>query len=157
MGNLLDDDALRVSVALRPDAKICRQHHCQCDSVVLSDGRHELGYKFSAGRRSRYDTINDLLRRALVSARVPATVEPRGMVKEDNKRPDGKTLIPWHQGRSLAWDVTCVDTFTESHICQTSVAASAAANKAERLKREKYFSLGPNYHFVPFGVETLGS
>ena len=79
------------------------------------------------------------------------------MVKEDNKRPDGKTLIPWHQGRSLAWDVTCVDTFTESHISQTSVAASAAANKAERLKREKYFSLGPNYHFVPFGVETLGS
>ena len=25
------------------------------------------------------------------------------------------------------------------------------------MKREKYFSLGPNYHFVPFGVETLGS
>ena len=37
------------------------------------------------------------------------------------------------------------------------MAASAAANKAERLKREKYLPLGPNYHFVPFGVETLGS
>ena len=25
------------------------------------------------------------------------------------------------------------------------------------MNREKYFSLGPNDHFVPFGVETLGS
>ena len=38
------------------------------------------------------------------------------MVREDNTRPDGKTLIPSHQGRPLAWNVTCVDTFATDYV-----------------------------------------
>jgi hypothetical protein len=35
------------------------------------------------------------------------------MVKE---RPDGVTLIPWKRGRTLVWDVTCVDTLVSKTI-----------------------------------------
>ena len=32
--------------------------------------------------------------------------EPCGLDRQDGKRPDGLTLIPWHGGRSLVWDVS---------------------------------------------------
>ena len=56
----------------------------------------------------------------------------------------------------LVWDATCVDTLAPSHLQRTNVKAGAAAESAEILKRNKYKSLGREYHFVPFGVETLG-
>ena len=40
------------------------------------------------------------------SAGIPATKEPTGLVRQDGKRPDGLTLIPWQGGKSLVWDVT---------------------------------------------------
>ena len=37
-------------------------------------------------------------------------LEPVGVCREDAKRPDGMTLIPWECGCSLLWDFTCSDT-----------------------------------------------
>jgi len=31
--------------------------------------------------------------------------EPHGLVRDDGKRSDGLTLLPWNSGRSATWDV----------------------------------------------------
>ncbi|XP_028167451.1 uncharacterized protein LOC114357861, partial [Ostrinia furnacalis] len=110
----------------------------------------------SAGRVSRHACINDVIRRALVAINVPAVLEPNGIFRDDGKRPDGMTLIPWKQGRPLVWDATCADTLAPSHTGGTSLAAGAAAASAECSKRRKYAALNESYIFVPFGVETMG-
>lgn len=51
--------------------------------------------------------LNDILKRTLASAQIPSRLEPVGLSYEDNKRPDGMTLIPWSNGRILSWDATC--------------------------------------------------
>jgi len=48
--------------------------------------------------------LNDLVTRALVSAGVPATKEPVGLIRRDGKRPDGMTQIPWRSGKLLVWE-----------------------------------------------------
>ncbi|KAJ0169558.1 hypothetical protein K1T71_014743 [Dendrolimus kikuchii] len=70
--------------------------------------RQEFGISKSAGRIPRHAGLNDIIRRALVSADVPAVLEPNGLIRDDGKRPDGMTLIPWSLGRPLVWDVTLV-------------------------------------------------
>ena len=106
---------------------------------------------------SRHAHLNDIIRRALVTAGVPAALEPAGLVRDDGKRPDGMSLVPWKMGRPLVWDATCVDTLAPSHLPSTAGCACAAAASAETLKRRKYSNLIDNYIFEPFGVETLGS
>ena len=57
------------------------------------------------------------------------------MTREDGKRPDGVTLLPWARGKPLAWDhwdVTVPDTYADSHLADTATMSAAAADKAER-------------------------
>ena len=81
---------------------------------------------------------------------------PTGLERSSALRPDGKSLVPWHQGKTLAWDVTVVDTLADSHYKATSKKAAAAADRAEFLKREKYSSLTGSYFFQAVGFETMG-
>ena len=111
MGTLLDNDAFRVSVALRLGAPVCHPHICRCGADVDILGRHGLSCRFGAGRRSRDAEVNDLLRRTLASGGIPAVLEPSGTSRDDGKRPDGVTMTPGAKGKSLVWDYTCVDTF----------------------------------------------
>jgi len=60
--------------------------------------------------------LNDLVARAFAAAGVPVPKEPVGLVRQDGKRPDGLTLIPFEGGRSLTWDVTVVCTTADSYI-----------------------------------------
>jgi hypothetical protein len=39
---------------------------------------------------------------ALTDADVPSRLEPRGLTRDDGKRPDGVTTMPWKYGRCLA-------------------------------------------------------
>ena len=121
-------------------------------------GRHGLSCKFSAGRHSRHSSLNESLRRALVSCQVPAVLEPNGVLRDDSqKRPDGMTLVPWKEGKALVWDVTCVDTLCQTYRKGSSEQAGYAGNKAEENKRTKYRSLEGSYHFCPVGFETFGT
>ena len=43
---------------------------------------------------------------------MPAVKEPISLMRDDNKRPDGTTLLPWARGKPMAWDVTVPDTYT---------------------------------------------
>ncbi|KAJ7298644.1 hypothetical protein O6H91_Y506600 [Diphasiastrum complanatum] len=58
LGNLLDDDSLRIAVALRLGSSICQPHSCHYGKLVDVLGHHRLSCKFSAGRHSRHGAIN---------------------------------------------------------------------------------------------------
>ena len=156
LGLHLPNDSFRISVALRLGAEICQEHKCSCGSLVNNLGLHGLSCRRSAGRLSRHATINDIILRALSTAQIPSTLEPAGCLRDDGKRPDGLTLVPWSHGKSLLWDFTCVDTFASCHINNTSSSTGAAARKREEDKKRKYNRLLDNFCFVPVAIETAG-
>jgi hypothetical protein len=78
-------------------------------------------------------------------------------LRDDGRRPDGGTLIPWSKGQRLIWDVTCVDTLTDSYIRKTSIIAGSAAEEASKRKHDKYQNLkSANYIFKALVFITLG-
>ena len=93
------------------------------------------------GRLARHHSVNDLIHRALTRANIPAIKEPKGLLKSDNKRPDGYSLIPWHAGRNLTWDVSITNTAAASYLPLSSTVAGGAAEMASEKKMEKYAEL----------------
>jgi hypothetical protein len=77
-------------------------------------------------------------------------------MRSDGKRPDGLTLIPWHAGRSVTWDVTVADTLAASYVTSTSSRAAAAAEAAASRKEAKYAVISQTHLFFPLAFETLG-
>src|SRR3978361_1251877 len=152
LGTLLDNHSLQIAVALRVRSSFCHPHVCICGSDVDNFGHHGLSCTKSAGRISRHNCLNDILKRAFQSAGIPCILEPPGLLRDDGKRPDGVTLIPWKKGQCLVWDVTCTDTVAPSHIDGSSRSASFAANFAEHQKHRKYKSLSDSYIFCAFAV-----
>ncbi|KAM3958718.1 uncharacterized protein ACR2FA_007238 [Aphomia sociella] len=133
------NDVVQESIrkGLRLGAAICTPHVCPCGTEVDQLGHHGLSCSKSAGRFSRHASLNDIIRRSLVSVNVPAILEPKGIVRSDGKRPDGMSLVPWKMGRVLVWDATCVDTLAASHVQGTSRRAGSAAEAAENQKFSK--------------------
>jgi len=156
LGTLLHNDTLSIATALRLGTKICEQHTCHCGATVYENGLHSLSCQKAAGRRSRHDDINDLIKRSLVSAGIPLILEPIGTCLEDGQYLDGMTLISWAFGKALLWDTTCVDSFAPCHIANSSKSLGFAACEAKTKKINKYAALCHDYHFVPVGVETTG-
>ena len=78
------------------------------------------------------------------------------MSTTDGKRPDGKTLYPFKEGKELVWDYCCNDTFASSYLSATSREAGKAAEEGEKRKIQKYAFLSQNYIFTPVAIETLG-
>ena len=74
-----------------------------------------------------HQALNDIVARPFVSAGVPVTKEPVGLTRQDGKRPDGLTLIPWQRGRPLTWDVTIAHTLAGSYVSATARSGGAAA------------------------------
>ncbi|KAJ8721909.1 hypothetical protein PYW08_004311 [Mythimna loreyi] len=83
LGTLLDDDSLRVAVALRLGCRVCEPHTCTCGSMVEADGHHALSCRRCTGRFPRHHALNDIIRRALVSANIPCVLEPPGLSRSD--------------------------------------------------------------------------
>ena len=137
---------------------LCHPHKCQCGSEVDKFGRHGLSCKSAEGRHSRHSQVNDLIKRALGSAQVPSIREPPGLSRQDGKRPDGLTLLPWSNGRSLVWDFTCSDTLAPSHLASTSQEAGKSALQAQNKKMSHYVHLATSgYIVMPVAMETLRS
>jgi len=93
----------------------------------------------------------------LGSASIPATKEPSKLVRQDGKRPDGLTLIPWQGGKSLAWDATVVSTLAQSYIWHRAAGVGMMAKLAAERKLMKYSNLPTNLIFQPIPVENLGA
>jgi len=88
---------------------------------------------------------------------MPAVKEPISLMRDDNKRPDGTTLLPWARGKPVAWDVTVPDTFAEFHIGSTATKPGAAAQKTAQNKIDEYSKLASTHIFYPFVIETAGT
>ena len=157
LGTRLDNTSLRLAVAFRLGADMCAPHTCVCGEKVNSSGTHGLACRKSAGRHMRHNAINDLIQRALTSANIPAMLEPNSLCRDDGKRPDGLTELPWANGRCLVWDFTCPHTLAADHINKAVIGPGDVANNAESRKSVKYSSLSALYRFVPISVETLGA
>ena len=50
------------------------------------------------GRQARHQLVNDIVWHAMSAVGVPSTKEPVGLLRDDGKRPDGLSLIPWRGG-----------------------------------------------------------
>jgi hypothetical protein len=155
-GGLLDDDCLRVGVALRLGLQVCERHRCRCGAVVDESALHPLSCRLSAGRIPRHTALNDIVLRALGAAGFPAVLEPVGLDRGDGKRPDGITTFPYAHGRALIWDATCTDTFAASNLITSANNPASAASRAEKRKIHKYRALSDRYIFSPVSVETSG-
>ena len=132
LGLKLDDMSARIACGLRLRSPLCQPHTCQCGVAVDSLGRYGLCCRKAEGRHSRHSQVNDLLKRALASAQIPSIREPPGLSRDDGRRPDGLTLLPWSSGRSVVWDYTCSDTLAPSHVSSTSKGVGKSAEQAEK-------------------------
>ena len=100
LGLLLGKDELRIAVGLRVGAPLVRVHDCvDCGAEVKQDGHHGLACRSSAGRHRRHALANDVIVRAIRSVEVHAELEPKRLLRDDQRRPDGATLDPWHRGK----------------------------------------------------------
>ena len=158
VGTLLDNDTLRIAVALRVGAQICEPDtlRCRCRAMIDHLGHHPLSCRFSAGRIPRHAALNDIIKRALNTAGIPSTLEPAGLDRGDGRRPDGMTAFPFRNGKALVWDATCSDTFATTYVNQCALQVGHAADHAEHAKNNKYQDLTDRYIFQPIAIETTG-
>ena len=132
-------------IGLRFGANTVEENRCICGASVYRNGTHGLSCRKSGRRIPRHQAANETLHCALVSGGVPSILEPEGVCREDAKRPDGITLIPWEGGRFLLWDFTSCDTLAHSHQVRAVRGAGEVANYAEEQKCRKYATLTPSY------------
>ena len=79
LGLRMDDNVVRVAVGLCLGVTLCQPHQChQCGTEVDQLGLHGFSCRMSQGRHSRHAAVNELIRRALASAKVPPHLEPSG-------------------------------------------------------------------------------
>jgi len=79
------------------------------------------------------------------------------LARQDGKRPDGLTLIPWQRGKPLTCDVTVAHTLADSYVSATARSGGAAAEQAAGRKTAKYDLLAQTGRlFQPIAAETLG-
>ena len=157
LGLKLDNESLRIAVALRLGVDMSMPYTCQCGTPVDRRTVHGLDCRKSGGKHIRHSAVNDIVHRALQAAGVPSQLEPTGLSRDDGKRPDGATIIPFSKGKCLVWDVTCVNTLAASHIKSAASHPGAPSEAAEQKKHKKYANLSEQYIFTPFAIETLGS
>ena len=109
-------------------------HPCPCGAQVDAYGVHSLVCKQASGIITRH-----VIARAFVAADIPVTKEPNGLLIADNKRSDILTLLPWHEGKLLAWDVTVIRPLAMSYV--SGYTPGAAAELAASRKCENSANL----------------
>lgn len=144
-----------MAVSLRLGLQICAPHDCKCGAAVDVWGSHAFICKSAPGRTLRHHAINELIARAVSSARIPVTKEPSGLVAGSNIRPDGISLIYWQGGKYLAWDATISTTLATSYLEASSTLAGSASEVAASKKLVKYQGLPGHYRFQPISFENL--
>ena len=139
LGTLLDSESFRVAITIRVGTDVCIPYSCRCGGRMDSiRGLHGFYCKYSAGRFPRHSAMNGVVKRALQKAGLPLVLEPPGLERRDESRPDGITVFPFSGGRSLVLDCTCVDTFAGVHLNSSALEAGMAANSTEEHKRRNY-------------------
>ena len=65
-------------------------------------------------------------------------------------------LIPWKDGKPLAWDATVSIPLADSYVGAASLAAGSSAEVAESKKISKYAHLAPVISFQAVALDSLG-
>ena len=158
LGLRMDDEVIQVAAGLCLGLPLCRPHtRASCKVEVDELDIHGLSCRFSKGCHSRHASFNKVIKRALETAKIPCHLEPSGLYRNDGKRPDGVSMVPWRGGKVLVWDTTCADSLAPSYTTLAAREARAVAANAEQRKHSKYSHLDATHHFVPIATETLGA
>jgi hypothetical protein len=72
------------------------------------------------------------------------------------KRPDGISILPWKDGKRLAWDIIITDSFAITYRQKALEGKGSVAEVAEKRKFEAYKGIEENYVFHPIAFESLG-
>ena len=128
-------DHLCRCIGLRLGTPLFHPHECSyCGHKVDNLATHGLICRWSAGRHPRHAAVNDIIQRALTSAKIPSRLEPTGLCRSGEKRPDRCSIMPWSSGNVLVWDAMYPDTYAPSHISEAAREAGAVALKAEQCR-----------------------
>ena len=152
LGLHMSDEQLRIAVSFRLGAPICSSHICWCGAKIEADESHAVVCLRSRSRHVRHHLGNEIIHKALQSAHIPAELEPAIMLRDDNKRPDGVTLMPWRLGRPTAWDFTCVHRLAASYSTQAATPGPCVAELPESRKVSKYSAISQAHFFLPVAV-----
>jgi len=128
-----------------------------CGMHVERNGHHGLACTMRAGRHSGHSSITNIIHLGLPSCGIHSQLEPSGLVRNSNLRPDGVTLLPWKRGVPMIWDYMCPDSLAPSHLLITGGTAGSAAEVAEGAKMHKYSTFSPSYNIIPVAIQTLGA
>ena len=89
----LTNDEFRVDTGYRLGAPITSTFMCVCGFFCDTDGAHVLICAKIKARFQRHNNCNILIKQLLSSAGLPSTLEPSGLLRKDERRPDGVTLL----------------------------------------------------------------
>ena len=106
VGTFIDNDTLRIGVAICAGLTVCIPRRCKCGTTVDTFVTHPLSCRFSAVCIPRHSALSDIVRRGLSAAGIPSMLKPSGHDRDDGKRPNGITVYPYSCDRCLIWDVT---------------------------------------------------
>ena len=113
--------------------------------------------KKAPGKIARHQVLNDIIWRTFNAADVPAIKEQSGLNRQDGKRPDGLTLIPWQGGKPLIWDVTVASMLATSYTDIATTGAGLVADQSSTESRQSMLTSRPvTYVVQPIAVENLG-
>lgn len=155
IGTFLNDDELQLCSSLRLGAQLFKEHSCKCGSLIDAYGHHCFSCHMNNGRYMRHQAVNSIISRALSSINLPNQLEPANLAGAPHLRPDGITILPYKNGKSLAWDVTFPHTLNANHIQRLGGHVGSLANDAEARKCAKYQPLCDRYIFEPVAIETF--
>ena len=92
----LDNEAIRIAVALRFGATMCLPHDCQCGQTIDALGLHCFSCLKNSGKHTRHSILNDIVWQTMTRAKIQSIKEPL-CLDNNGKRPDGASLIPWQR------------------------------------------------------------
>ena len=89
----------------------------------------------------------------MIRAETKAVKEPQGLGRDDGKRPDGLTLVPWQSGHTVA------HTLATFYVSPNTLQAGSAAAAASATKTTKYSTLSATHMFLTalHGMQTWSS
>ena len=108
LGIRMDNNTIKVAVGLKLGSPLCRPHTCHyCGAAVDHLATNGLSCRWSEGRHRCHAAINDILHRALYSAKVPSRLEPSGLYRSNGEMSGWNQHSPLEKGKLLVWDATC--------------------------------------------------
>ena len=107
---------------------------------------HGLSCQWSEGCYDRHAPINDIVQKALASAKIPARLKPSGLYRSNGMHPNSITVASLKCKELLMWDATCPITFAPLYSsCAISEAGTMASQAEERMERKLNTSTSTPY------------